>query len=286
MVSSPVLATPTWHDVSASLRNLRQAWPRSWPGLPLVFERAWAHLGWGHPRRGSAAYSLLAFGRLVSQQVEHDGVQRQARGVEPAYHNRLHIADTLVCMSYLLKTSALLKVPGARQPGVAAMALAIMAGHDFLHPGGSNAEPGEFEARAVQDLQPWMTKAGLGLAERQTLAHCILASDPVRVKGCHLHVRAQTFDLRQPDCLAVLVQEADILASTLPQTARGLTRSLAREWASLQPAAADKLLLPQNRLLFLEHAALFSSPAASSLGLHAVKHRQIQRIEQALRQRP
>ena len=76
---------------------------------------------------------------------------------------------------------------------------------------------------------------------------------------------------------------ADILASTLPQTSLGLTQSLATEWAPKQPEAAHQLMLPQNRLLFLEHAALFSSPAASRLGLDVVKLRQVRRIERGLR---
>ena len=75
------------------------------------------------------------------------------------------------------------------------------------------------------------------------------------------------------------------MASTLPQTSQSLTQSLALEWAPKQPEAADKLLQPQNRLLFLEHAALFSSPAASQLGLDAVKLRQVKRIEQDLHKR-
>jgi hypothetical protein len=270
---------PRLNDVSAALRNLRRAWPRHWPGLPLVFDRAWAQLGLGNPRKGSPAHALRVFGRLVTEQVEQDGIRRHAHGLEPAYHNRLHIADTLVCMTYLLKTSAALRVPGAQQPSVMAMAMCIMAAHDFLHPGGSNAQPGEFEARAVQDLQPWMAKAGLSLAQGQTLAHCIMATDPPRVKGFHLQVRAQAFDLRQPDCLAVLVQEADIMASTLPQTSQGLTRSLSTEWAPRDPEAAERLMRPENRLLFLEHAALFSSPAAVRLGLNDVKLRQVRRIE-------
>lgn len=285
MAGSRPMAMPTLQDVSISLRNLRRAWPEQWPGLPLVFDRAWAQLGSVAPRKGSSAHSLLAFGRLVADQVEQDGIRRHAQGLEPAYHNRLHIADTLVCMTYLLKTSALLDVPGARKPGIAAMALAIMTGHDFLHPGGSNAQPGEFEARAVQDLQPWMTEAGLALEDRQTLEHSIMATDPARVKGCHLQVRTQTFDLRHPNCLTVLVQEADILASTLPQTSWGLTQSLASEWAPKQPEAAHQLMLPQNRLLFLEHAALFSSPAAKALGIDTVKIRQTRRIERELGQR-
>jgi hypothetical protein len=276
------MAMPTLQDVGISLRNLRRAWPEQWPGLPLVFDRACAQLGLATPRKGSSAHSLLAFGRLVAEQVEQDGIRRRALGLEPAYHNRLHIADTLVCMTYLLKTSALLDVPGARKPAVVAMALAIMTGHDFLHPGGSNAQPGEFEARAVQDLQPLMAQAALSLAQRQTLEYCIMATDPPRVKGFHLQVRTHPFDLRQPNCLSVLVQEADILASTLPQTSKGLTQSLALEWAPKNPEAADRLMLPENRLLFLEHAALFSSPAAACFGLNEVKLRQVKRIEQKL----
>lgn len=279
-------AHPTLQQLNAALRNLRRPWPHAWPGLPLVYERAWQQLQLATPQAGSRLDRLRAFGRMVVERVEQDGVQRHAQGLEPAYHNRLHIADTLVCMTYLIKASVVMKVAGAGQPPVAAMALAVMAGHDYLHPGGSNARPGEFEAQAVQDLQPLMAQAGLFDEDRENLAHCIMATDPAQVKGFHLKVRSQQFDLRHPDCLAVLVQEADILASTLPQTSTGLTLSLAREWAPKQPEAADKLLLPQNRLLFLEHAALFSSPAARSLGLDAVKLRQVKRIESDLQRMP
>ena len=276
------ITMPRLQDLTASLSNLRRPWPNQWPGLPLVFNRALQELGLGHVRKGTPAHRLLKFGQMVSEQAEQDGVQLHAKGQEPAYHNRLHIADTLVCMTYLLKTAAALKVPGSHQPGLLAMALCIMVGHDFRHPGGSNAEPGEFEARAVQDLQPMMAAAGLSLAERHTLGRCIMATDPILTKGIHLQVLNRPYDLRQIDSLTVLVLEADIMASSLPQTASNLTRSLAIEWAPKQPEAAAKLLLPQNRVLFLEHAALFSSPAANRLGLNAVKRRQIARIEHDL----
>jgi hypothetical protein len=46
--------------------------------------------------------------------------------------------------------------------------------------------------------------------------------------------------------------------------------------------AAGNLLLPENRLLFLEHAALFSSPAAKCLGLDQVKVRQVSQIKKQL----
>ena len=279
MDDTPHMTMSTLQDLSASLRNLRRPWPNHWPGLPLVYDRAWQELGLVSPRKGSSARRLHDFGRMVSELVEQDGVRRYTLGREPAYHNRLHIADTIVCMTYLLKTSAALNVPGALKPATMAMALCIMAGHDFLHPGGTNTRPGEFEACAVQDLQPVMTAAGLTLVERQTLKHCIMATDPTRVKGIHLQVRTRPYDLRQTDCLTVLVLEADIMASTLPHTESSLTQSLAIEWSPQQPEAAEKLLLPESRLLFLEHAALFSSPAAILLGLNAVKLRQVKRIK-------
>lgn len=275
---------PTLPELKAALRNLRRPWPSNWPGLPLVFVRSWAQLNLGKPRLGSRTHALYQFGQAVAQQVEHDGAERHAQGVEPAYHNRLHIADTLVCMTYLIRACRALGIAGADHPHTRAMALAIMAGHDFLHPGGSNATPSEFETRAVADLQPLMDAAGLQRADRDSLSYCILATDPTRVKYFHEEVRTRTFDLAQRDCLTVLVQEADILASTLPHTQEALTQALSREWAPTQPNAAERLLLPQNRLLFLEHAALFSSPAALVLGIDKVKGRQIANLQNRLNQ--
>lgn len=280
--STPLTVQVSLTDLVTTLRNLRRPWPKGWPGLPLVFQRAWQQLALGSPRMGSRVHALQAFGLSVCGQIERDGAQRQARGAEPAYHNRLHIADTLVCMTYLLKAAVHVQVPGANAPQLAALALAIMSGHDFLHPGGSNSQPSEFETRAVQDLQPWMQSAGLSEMDRQDVAHCILATEPSRVKAFHMDVRSKPFDLRQRDCLAVLVQEADILASTLPQTQQGLTQALSREWAPTQPVAAGNLLLPESRLLFLEHAALFSSPAAQYLGLDRIKVQQVSQIKNQL----
>jgi hypothetical protein len=285
MVEQTSLPTmPTLLELNTALHNLRRTWPLRWPGLPLVFERSWQQLNLSKPRSGSRAHALYQFGQAVVQQVEQDGAQRYAQGAEPAYHNRLHIADTLVCMTYLMRACRALGIAGADQAPVGALALVIMAGHDFLHPGGSNSTPSEFETRAVADLQPLVQAAGLNSADRDSLSHCILATDPTRVKAFHVDVRTRTFDLGQRDCLAVLVQEADILASTLPKTQEGLTQALSREWAPTQPTAAERLLLPQNRLLFLEHAALFSSPAALMLGLDKVKGRQMTSIKNRLNQ--
>jgi hypothetical protein len=88
------------------------------------------------------------------------------------------------------------------------------------------------------------------------------------------------------DCLAVLVQEADIVASTLAVTGTDLTRSLAQEWESDQPAMAKTLLTVEGRLRFLEYGALFSSPASRWMGIQQARQAQIDAIRLGLSARP
>jgi hypothetical protein len=77
---SPTVEKPNLRQLTASLRNLRRSWPEKWPGLPLVFERAWRQLDWGLPRTASPAGRLLLFGLTVAEQVERDGALRQQQG--------------------------------------------------------------------------------------------------------------------------------------------------------------------------------------------------------------
>jgi len=108
---SPLAPAPTLFHLHAGLRNLRQAWPDRWPGMPLVFDRSWQQLGFSRPRKGSRADRLLALGRAISEQSEEKGAARFSLGEEPSYHNRLHTSDTLVCLTFLLKASRHLTVP-------------------------------------------------------------------------------------------------------------------------------------------------------------------------------
>ena len=127
-----------------------------------------------------------------------------------------------------------------------------------------------------------MQAAQLDQADQDAVSHIILMTDPLCVKASHRSVADQPFDLRELGWQTVLVQEADILASTLPGTQEGLTRSLSQEWAPTNPEAAAHLLKTQSRAMFLEHAALFSSPAARWLGLDHVKQAQLVRLRQQM----
>lgn len=269
-------------SLEQTLANLRQPWPERWPGLWHVFEHCWWRLG--HDVRGQDArtQALLDFGQAVSERIEQDGRERASADREPAYHNRLHMADALACMTHLLLALRAQGLEGAGVARLEALALAVMLGHDFMHPGGNNAFPAQLERMSVQALQPLMQSSHLHAADQQALAHCILMTDPTAVKPAHQAIVGRAFELGDPDWMSILAQEADILASTLPQTQQALTEALASEWQHSNPEAAAKLLLPGSRLMFLEHAALFSSPAAHYLGLNEIKSRQIIALQRQL----
>lgn len=269
-------------SLQASLDSLREPWPQRWPGVALVLERCWARLGIDRAGQTGRTAALLAWSHEVARQVEEDGLSQSALGQEPAYHNRLHTADVLVCMTHLLLALRQQGVPGAGVVHLEALCLATMVGHDFRHPGGSNAFPAQFESLAVQALQPLMAAAGVDAQDQARLEQAILLTDPLCVKSTHQTAQGRAFDLADPVWMTVLVQEADILASTLPATQQGLTQALSNEWAHTNPQAAEKLLQPHSRMMFLEHAALFSSPAAQALGLGEVKNAQLQALRSRL----
>lgn len=262
-------------SLELSLANLRQGWPRSWPGVDLVLQRCWQRLGIAVQPQSDRTARVLAWSLNVAQAVEQDGRRQRRQQQELAYHNRLHIADTLVGMTHLLLASRQVAASGPDTSHSEALCLAIMAGHDFRHPGGSNAFPGQFENLAVEALRPLMREARLHADDQATVEQCILLTDPLCVKTSHQTVVDVPFSLADIRWMTVLVQEADILASALPQTQQSLTQGLSQEWAPHNPQAAANLLLPSSRIGFLEHAALFSSPAAMALGLDVIKARQI-----------
>jgi hypothetical protein len=254
-------------SLETSLSNLRQRWPRQWPGLPLVFERCWQQLGHSPECLGRGTVAMIALGQRITQHIETDGQRRAALGAEPAYHNRLHMADALVCMTYLLLALRQLQLTSTRSARYEALMLVTMAGHDFLHPGGRNAHPGQLENLSIQAL----------------IRACILATDPECVPAQHRAAASRRFDLTDPVWQSVLAQEADIMASALSQTQGDLTQALSREWALSTPAGvAQALLTAQGRLGFLQHAALFTSPAAHHLGMAQVRAAQIQTLQERL----
>lgn len=280
---------PTLADLHAGLVRLRASWPNDWVGLPVIVANCLGQLGY---REG---LSLSATGRAirdcmaaVAASIEADGRQRHQHGCEPPYHNRLHIADTLHSMTSLLlatRDAQQRALTGAPSDAEWVLMLAMLA-HDFGHPGRVNQIPGEIEAHSVSEMQPLMRSAGVPEAVMDLVGELILMTDPARVRPHHEAMRGRAFDLDDAGCMAMLLQECDILASAMPGIGIDLTRQLANEWGRFSEAMGASLLMARSRITFLRNQAQFSSPASHRLGLPAMIAAEIRQLEGAPAESP
>jgi len=270
--------------LEATLANLRAKWPHAWPGMGLVVRSALAQLGW-HERaalsqRDQALHDCIF---SVVKAIEADGEQRAAKHQEPRYHNRLHFADAVVSLTVLMALERQINDrPADALPAHAEwLGLLTVVAHDFLHTGRINQFHSEIETLSVKALMPHMKRHKVHKADQALIGSLILKTDPSFVPESHLEITGVPFELSDPRCLLVLIQECDIMASTLPATGGQLTQQLSDEWATVAPDRSQSLLTHKGRLFFLKHMALFSSPSSRLLGIQATIDQQIAALEQA-----
>ena len=268
--------------LETTLQNLREKWPTNWPGLAVVLNSSLKKLGFIEalklPPRQKALHDCIF---SVVNAIEKDGVLRAKRQQEPRYHNRLHFADTVVALTVMLLNLRKFSGRSLNQQLSHAewLAMLIMVSHDFLHNGQINQFRSEIEALSVKALVPLMKKHKVSAKDQALISAIILKTDPAFVAESHQQIEDQAFDLSDHKCLLVLIQECDILASSLPETGKTLTQQLSEEWADVAPDKSLALLPPAGRLFFLKRMALFSSPASQALGIQRSIDRQIAAIE-------
>lgn len=267
-----------FQDLRQTFLNLRKRWPADWPGFDKVVESALQQLGHRpRPALSPRARAMHACVLAVAQRVEQEGARLARVDDEPAYHNRLHISDTLVALTALL----LQQRKADKRPAKAALSihewqmLLAICSHDLLHTGGINRHTSELEARSLAALTPLMHGHGVWDEDQAAVAYMILQTDPSLVKASHHQVRATSFSLERLACRTVLIQEADILASALPGIGEALTVKLSQEWSKIDAQRGQSLLSVPARLFFLNEMALFTSPASHHLGLPGVIERQV-----------
>jgi hypothetical protein len=262
---------------------LRASWAGPWKGLPAVVTGSvqWlcgASTAVEAPLHAKRLAVLLACARLVEQA----GQSAQATATEPPYHNRLHIADTVVGMAALLQARRL-GAPAQLlgQPLAAAefRCLAAMLLHDYGHDGRVNEWPRQMEQASVDSFEPHVAACGLSPEDWAAVRALILETDPRFVSNVHARAADCAPSSAEAElsfeAMAVLVVEADVLASALEFPGEDLTLSLIQEWAPRYPQRAQQLSVPQGRLGFLRFGARFSSPAAAILGVPEQVERQI-----------
>lgn len=270
-------------DLPHTYAGLRHAWAIHWQGLPAVVSGCLRWLAQqSHPQCEPDAADLPQVLVGVAHQVEQLGRDMASDRREPAYHNRLHIADTLVSMTCLLRAQRLLEARQCAPLCVSELlCLLCMLVHDLGHDGSINRVAGELEQRSVALFAPLLSAAGLASVSQQVIAELVLLTDPAGVKRVHAQCRgrASPCDVRggllPVEQMAVWVTEADVMASALPSPGLELTRALAQEWAVCAPAMSQRLLTARGRLGFLQNGAWFSSGACVALGIPAIIDRQI-----------
>lgn len=266
----------TLNELEHTLANLRHAWRGNWPGLPKVVQACLDQLGLQSPPKKTRFQAIHRCLQSLSALMEHEGQALAQKNQEPPYHNRLHTADTLVALTTLLLRSRSLVAKPTNDPSeFERLGLLAMLGHDFRHPGQVNRFAQDIESTSVAQLRPLMTACGVTASDQQHVAELILFTDPLQAPPLHQKWRGQkNFDVRQLECMAILLEEADILASCLPQSGPELGENLKQEWLRIHLAAADTVATPEGRCGFLQ-AALFSSPASLDLAIPRIVAQQV-----------
>lgn len=277
--------SPTLAELQQDFFRLRDAWQHGWVGLGSIASDCMSRLGClDDARLAPTARALRDCIAKVAQAVEDDGRERQHKVCEPAYHNRLHIADTLHSLTCLLLATRAEqgRAQNSEPTDTEWIMLLAMIGHDYLHTGRVNQFPGELESRSAQALQPLMQACGVPDDIRATIERLILMTDPACVRRHHESLHGQPFDPASFGGMAMLLQESDILASAMPVIGMQLTHQLASEWALFSETMASGLLRPASRIAFLRDIAKFSSPASQRLGVTSLMAQEIGELERAV----
>jgi hypothetical protein len=150
--------------------------------------------------------------------VEREGERLAAIGKELPYHNRAHVSDAVTALSCLMHATTQLK-PVDQWLGIIAM-----AGHDLGHQGKTNLQLQTNQESITADWVVRRCLDGLSTEHKSQIRKLIEFTDPSKVRQTHLAFRKSPTDQRL--LLQILINEADIAASLVPDLAPSLTRAL------------------------------------------------------------
>ena len=129
--------------------------------------------------------------------------QHEKRAVHtPEYHNLDHFRDVLVTVAHQIQNEAL---PLLSRPEKYALVLAAIL-HDYAHPGGVAACPGEFEEKTLALISEASLAIGLDPAARDILRQAFVLIEST----------SPTFSLADSSRLELLFNEADVAPSLIP----------------------------------------------------------------------
>lgn len=259
-----------------SLQHIRSSWSTQWQGLPFFLDQSIRFLKLD-ANLPDSTQTILRCAKSLSQRIESFFVVNKLDFHEPAYHNRLHFADTLCCMSMQLA----IETDRQEFKDLDWMATALLAAlcHDFGHQGKINTFTSEIESQTVELLQPVMDDFKLPVTTQQLVSECILKSDFSLAKQNHLEIQNAEFAYNQV-WLNVILNESDIMASCLPEFGIELGNSLSSEWKSANFAPHASVATASGRIGFLS-SAKFSSHSSKVLKMNEKIASQIAQLQAA-----
>jgi hypothetical protein len=185
---------------------------------------------------------------------------------EPAYHSRKHFVDVCIGISALLSqnigcgdTKPLSPWTVSKEESWLLLFAAI--GHDYMHRGRINSVDYENELISLNGLQLFLNKySNLSSEFKQNLMlklHQLIL--PTCFDFTHLlYEKINNGIAVQIDYLAMLLTEADVLASTLPRRGKVLSKRLSLEWQDQNKELSNYVASKEGYEKFLQKIQFLS----------------------------
>jgi len=218
----------------------------------------------------------------LAQEIDRMATQK----IEPAYHSRRHFKDVCLMISYLLmqESGKLFEQPASNlwvtSPQEKWLLLLAAIAHDFHHPGLINRIPYEIEKNSLTVLGQFLSQKNMDCDLKNLvmdrLYPWVMATDPAVY--AQLLTKVSGDDVSHENCLAMLLVEADLFASSLPIKGQILATRLAKEWRVNNPDGANAVDGIEGRLTFLRKIR-FISPYAIAVGAEKMRLSSINKLE-------
>lgn len=219
--------------------------------------------------------------RGLSIQIQN---HNQSLDWEPNYHSRSHFKDVCIALSLLIQSQSAIINSSVGHPKQtisteeAWILLFCAIGHDFGHNGAINASPHELEKKSIWQIKQWLNTTNLSPTEINELMNyvepIILATDPKSFQS----LLTKKIHQNQTDLMALLLVEADLMASVLPVRGAMLSSNLAMEWQQNYPDMANHVTSIEGRLGFLERVQ-FTSPHSQVLNISTIQQTHIRQLK-------
>ena len=209
----------------------------------------------------------------------------QSLNWEPNYHSRSHFKDVCIALSLLIQSQAAIANASAALPALsisseeAWILLFCAIGHDCGHNGTINTSPFELEKKSISQVHHWLNTTNYPPTKINALMNyvepIILATDP---KHFQTLLTKKIDQNHRTDLMALLMVEADLMASILPVRGALLSRNLAMEWNQNYPDMAKLVNSIEGRIGFLERVQ-FTSPHSQVLNISAIQKTHISQLK-------